>query len=45
MTKNEINNFIMYYERITKHMLKVSSLKANILINLDKKHRLSSIKF
>jgi len=45
MTKNEVNRFIMYYERITKQMLKNLSLKSSVIINLDKKHRLNSIKF
>ncbi len=45
MTKQQVKKFIMYYERITKQMLEDLTLKANILIRLDKKHRLSSLKF
>ena len=45
MSGIEIKKFIMHYERITRQMLVDLSLDANIVINLDKKHRLSKIKF
>ena len=45
MTDKDIKNFIMYYERITKHMLKTLPKKADIIIRIDKSHRLKSIKF
>ena len=45
MTDEQINNFIMYYERLTKHMLKILPKKAHSVIDIDKKHRLKSIKF
>ncbi len=45
MTDNQIKNFIMYYERLTKHMLKIFPKTADTVINIDKKHRLKSIKF
>ncbi len=45
MTDKEIYNFIMYYERLTKHMLKTFPRTADIVISIDKKHRLKSIKF
>ena len=45
MTDKQIENFIMYYERLTKHMLKTLTKKADTVINIDKKHRLKSIKF
>jgi len=45
MNKKQIEKFIMFYERITKNMLKNFSKKANTLINLDTKHKLKSIKF
>ncbi len=45
MTDKQISNFIMYYERLTKHMLKILPKKADTVINIDKKHRLKSIKF
>ncbi len=45
MSENQIKNFIMFYERLTKHMLKNLSSKADIVIKIDKKHKLKSIKF
>ena len=45
MTKQQMKTFVMYYERITKQMLIDLTLKANILIRLDKKHRLNKLKF
>jgi hypothetical protein len=45
MTDKEIENFIMFYERLTKHMLKNLYRKSDAVINIDKKHRLKSIKF
>ena len=45
MTDKQINNFIMYYERITKHMLKILPKTADTVISIDNKHRLKSIKF
>ncbi len=45
MTDKQIENFVMYYERLTKHMLKTLNKKANTVINIDDKHRLKSIKF
>ncbi len=45
MSNKQVRNFIMFYERITKHMLKNFSKKAKFIINIDKRHRLKSIKF
>jgi len=45
MTDKEIENFIMFYERLTKHMLQNLYRKSDTVINIDKKHRLKSIKF
>ncbi|RPG94593.1 MAG: uridine kinase [Candidatus Pelagibacter sp. TMED286] len=45
MTDRQIINFIMYYERITKHMLKTLTKTADAVISIDTKHRLKSIKF
>ncbi len=45
MTDKQVENFIMYYERITKHMLKNLPKEANIVISVDNKHKLESIKF
>ena len=45
MSDKQIGNFIMYYERVTKHMLKILPKTADTIINIDHKHRLKSIKF
>ena len=45
MTDQQISNFIMFYERLTKHMLKILPKKAHSVISIDKQHRLKSIKF
>ena len=45
MTAIKIKNFIMHYERITRHMIKDLKYEANVVIKLDKKHRLNNIKF
>ena len=45
MSNKQVKSFIMFYERITRHMLKNFSKKANFIINLDKSHRLKSLKF
>ena len=45
MNDKQIKNFIMFYERLTKHMLKNFDVKADTVIKIDKKHRLKSIKF
>ena len=45
MSDNQIKNFIMFYERLTKHMLKNLTYKADTVIKIDTEHRLQSIKF
>ncbi len=45
MSYNQIKKFIMFYERLTKHMLKNSIYKADSAIKIDTKHRSKSIKF
>ena len=44
MSDKQIKRFIMFYERITKHMLRTMRLTSDIIINIGKKHRLKSIK-
>ena len=44
MSNKQVKNFIMFYERITKHMLKNFSKKAKFIINIDNNHRLKSLK-
>ncbi len=44
MTSNEIKRFIMFYERLTKNMIK--DLKKNdTVIMIDKNHKIKSIKY
>ena len=45
MTDKQIKNFIMFYERLTKHMLKNFSRNVDTVIKIDEKHRLKSIQF
>ena len=45
MNREKIKKFIMFYERITRQMITDLQSKANIVIKLDKKHRLCGIKF
>jgi len=45
MTKSEIKRFIMYYERITRQMLKDLKYTSDVVIGIDKKHRFNNIKF
>ena len=45
MSNEQVKNFIMYYERLTKNMLKILPKKADTVISIDENHRLKSIKF
>ena len=45
MTKFQIKKFIMHYERTTKNMIKDLGKNSNIVVRLDSKHRLCSLKF
>jgi D-glycerate 3-kinase len=45
MSDNQVRKFIMYYERTTMQMLKNLTSKAHVVLYLDKKHRLSKIKY
>ena len=44
MTDSQIKHFIMYYERITKHMFFTLDKKAKFVIKIDNKHRFKSMK-
>ena len=44
MNDDQIKNFIMFYERLTKHMLKNFN-KPGFVINIEKKHKLKKIKY
>ena len=43
MSDKQVKNFIMYYERLTRHMLKNLARKAKFVIQIDNKHKLKSI--
>ena len=45
MNKNQVKEFVMFYERLTKHMLRSFSKTAECIIKIDEKHKLKSIKF
>ncbi len=44
MKKKDIKKFIMFYERITKSMMKKLVKSANVVITLDNRHKLKSFK-
>ncbi len=43
MNKNEIRNFIIYYEKLTKWMIKILPHKANLNILVDRNQRIKKI--
>ena len=45
MNKNQVKEFVMFYERLTKHMLRSFNKTAECIIKIDEKHKLKSIKF
>ena len=45
MSNLQIKKFIMFYERITRQMLKTLGPLSNVVINIDTKHCLKSVKF
>ena len=45
MSKSKIREFIMFYERITKHMMKDFSNISDLTIFLDEKHRSKKMNF
>ncbi len=45
MNTKQVKEFIMLYERLTIHMMKTLSKKAQYVIQIDKNHKLKSIKF
>ena len=44
MSKTQIKEFIMFYERITKHMMKNFSKISDLTVFLDKNHRSKSMR-
>ena len=45
MSKSQIREFIMFYERITMHMMKNFSIISDLTVFLDKSHRSKKMKF
>ena len=45
MSKSQVKEFIMFYERITKNMMKDFSKISDLTIFLDKSHRSKKMKF
>ena len=45
MSKSQVKEFIMFYERITRHMMKDFSKISDLTIFLDKNHRSKKMKF
>ncbi len=45
MSKTGVRNFIMYYERLTKHMMRDLKNISDLAIYLDTKHRSKKMKF
>lgn len=45
MNPKQLKKFIMFYERITRHMLKTLDTKSKVVLNIDTNHRFKSIKF
>jgi len=45
MSKLEVKNFIMYYERLTKHMMRDLKNISDLTIYLDTKHRSKKMRF
>ena len=45
MSDVQVREFIMFYQRITMQMLKDLTGKADVVLYLDKKHRLNKIRF
>ncbi len=43
MTNKHVKEFVMFYERLTKHMLKDLSRKSDFIIKIDKNHKLNSM--
>ncbi len=44
MDSPQLKKFIMFYERVTRHMLKTLNFKSKVVISIDTKHRLKSLR-
>ena len=45
MSEEDINNFILFYEKITKWMMKKTPSKASLIIKINKKQKIVEIKY
>ena len=45
MNKQQIKTFIMHYERVTRQMIKDCKKIFDIILNIDKKHKINGIEF
>ena len=45
MSSSQVKRFIMFYERITKQMMKDLPKRAQAVLYLDKKHKFFKIRF
>ena len=45
MSKSQVKEFIMFYERITRNMMKNFNKISDLTVFLDKSHRSKKIKF
>ena len=45
MSKSKVREFIMFYERITRNMMKNFSEISDLTVFLDKSHRSKKMKF
>ncbi len=45
MNESQIRTFVMFYERLTRHMLQNFDKEADVIIKIDNRHKLKTIKF
>ena len=45
MSESYVKEFIMFYERITRHMMRDFSKISDLTVFLDKRHRSKKMKF
>ena len=45
MSRSQVKEFIMFYERITRHMMKKFYRISDLTVFLDKNHRSKKMKF
>ena len=45
MSSSQVKRFIMFYERVTKQMIKDAPKRAQVVLSLSRKHKFFKIKF